>query len=356
MLRSCLVCLGLLAVVENPSKCGGGLIASEPADGGDAGSARAPGGQSVVSGAGSGAAPVAVPVAGPAGASTGPGLVTLASGQVCPWGMAIDATNVYWTTCGDPTGGAVMKVPKAGGQPMALATGDRLSGIAVDGTNVYWIAGSEDASTGAVMKVPVNGGLATTLTPRPGPPAHIAVDDTSVYWTEMMEGAVMKVALGGGTPALVASANSPWAIAVDATSVYWLGNGVMKAAKGGGPAITLASPPPILPNAGIAVDGTNVYWSSGPPGASSGVSKVPLDGGTPTLVAEVMSTVPGPIAVDDANIYYADGSGMVLKVPLAGGAVTTIASGQTNPDAIAVDATSVYWVDNGSTVMKFTPK
>ena len=46
----------------------------------------------------------------------------------------------------------------------------------------------------------------------------------------------------------------------------------------------------------------------------------------------------------------------MLKVPLAGGAVTTIASGQTNPDAIAVDATSVYWLDNGSTVMKFTLK
>ena len=125
MLRSCFVCLGLLAVVENPSKCGGGLLASEPADAGDAGSARAAagpsgvsaGGSGGVSGSASGTGPVVVPVAGPAGASTGPGLVTLASGQVCPWGMAIDATSVYWTTCGDPTGGAVMKVPKVGGQP-----------------------------------------------------------------------------------------------------------------------------------------------------------------------------------------------------------------------------------------------
>jgi len=74
-------------------------------------------------------------------------------------------------------------------------------------------------------------------------------------------------------------------------------------------------------------------------------------------VLELMSTsAPGPIAIDDTNVYYVDGSGDLLRAPLAGGPVTTLATGQVNPDAIVVDATSVYWVDNGSTVMKLTPK
>ena len=131
--------------------------------------------------------------------------------------------------------------------------------------------------------------------------------------------------------------------AVDATSVYWLGDGVMKAAKGGGPTMTLTTATgPVLPMAGIAVDGTNVYWSSGPPAETSGVNKVPLDGGVTTPVFELMSTsAPGPIAIDDTNVYYVDGSGDLLRAPLAGGPVTTLATGQVNPDAIAVDATSV---------------
>lgn len=100
-----------------------------------------------------------------------------------------------------------------------------------------------------------------------------------------------------------------------------------------------------------------MYWASGPPGGTAGVSEVPLDGGTTTPVLDqAPASAPGPIAIDDGNVYYADSSGAVLKAPLAGGAVTTIATGQTNPDAIAVDDTSVYWIDNGSTVMKFSPK
>jgi hypothetical protein len=71
--------------------------------------------------------------------------------------MAIDATSVYWTHRGDPTGGYVLSVPKAGGEVVTLAAGDRLSGIAVDSTRGYWVAGTSDASSGAVMTLPVGG-------------------------------------------------------------------------------------------------------------------------------------------------------------------------------------------------------
>ena len=48
-------------------------------------------------------------------------------------------------------------------------------------------------------------------------------------------------------------------------------------------------------------------------------------------------------------------------MPLAGGSVTTLVSGQDEPSALALDATSVYWVNQGGgnsngLVMKLTPK
>jgi hypothetical protein len=264
--------------------------------------------------------------------------------------MAIDGASVYWTTCGDPTGGYVLKVPKAGGEVVMLASGDRLSGIAVDATSVYWVAGTSDASSGAIERVAVGGGTPTTLATRPGPPAHLAVDDSYVYWSEQMDGAIMKVALAGGASTTVASASLPWNIALDTTDVYWLGTGVMKAPKSGGAATALTPETPSLPTAGLAVNATNVYFTSGPPGGASGVSSVPVGGGTVAVVSPTSSslTTPGPIAIDANRVYWADGSGNVYAAPLAGGAAVTLATCQDNVDAIAVDETSLYWLANGS--------
>ena len=378
MSRSGFICISVLAACGGTLACGGAVV-SEPASRGTGRSAASANGGAVP---GPGPTGNFGPFAGDSGSSVGgagpvgggsngasangtaststvsstpspglPGLVTLAAGQTCPWGMAIDATSVYWTTCGDPTGGNVLKVPKAGGNVVTLAAGDRLSGIAVDGTSVYWVAGTSDASSGAIMKVPVGGGTPTTLASRPGPPAHLAADASYVYWAEQIPGAIMKVPLTAGAPTTVTSARLAWQIALDEADVFWIGQGVMKAPKLGGGAIELTSPVPMLPMAGLAVNATNVYFTSGPPGGTSGVSTVPSQGGTATVVYADTSGVfapPGPIAIDATRAYWADGSNAVFCVPLSGGAATTLATGQDNVVAIAVDETAVYWLVNGN--------
>jgi hypothetical protein len=278
-------------------------------------------------------------------------LVTLASGHTCPWGMAIDATSVYWTDCGDPDLGHVQKVSKAGGVVVPLASGNRLSGIAVDSTNVYWVAGTADASSGAIMVVPVAGGTPTVLAPESGEPAHIAVDASFVYWGDMSpNGGILKASLAGGSPLMVAPAVAPFQIALSDTAVFWLGpQGLMTAPKTGGAAVALTRPGPTIPNNGLAVNSTAVYFTGGLPG-TPGVSEVPLGGGAVVVVSQSASSSfgGGPIAVDATRAYWADISGSVYAAPLSGGSAIVLATGQDNVDAIAVDDDAVYWLVNGN--------
>jgi hypothetical protein len=146
--------------------------------------------------------------------------------------------------------------------------------------------------------------------------------------------------------------------------------------------------------AAIVVDGTNVYWSNlnTTTFGSNFLMKVPVGGGTPSLVQYVTNVV-GAITQDASNLYlasnfevyqvtkpggtipaslanpvgvtysnnkpyppltgmavdaqyaYVTTQGAITKVPLGGGsptAVTFLVNGAT-PQGVAVDATNVYW-------------
>jgi hypothetical protein len=78
--------------------------------------------------------------------------ISFPSGVSRPYGLAVDATNLYWTNQGDST---VVTAPKIGGsKPQVLAEGQNAPGaIHVDATNVYWInEGGTTNKLGALMK------------------------------------------------------------------------------------------------------------------------------------------------------------------------------------------------------------
>jgi hypothetical protein len=121
---------------------------------------------------------------------------TVAPQQDSPYGIVLDAHNLYWTNA---EGGQVMKMPRTGGAPTPLATGQvKPFGLAVDGVNVYWsnYAIGVPNALGQVRRVPIAGGAWTELAEATS--YAVAVDDTSVYWTTFESGGPDGGAVTGG--------------------------------------------------------------------------------------------------------------------------------------------------------------
>jgi hypothetical protein len=116
---------------------------------------------------------------------------------------------------------------------------------------------------------------------------------------------------------------------------------------GGGATSTLVSG--ISPGA-LAADATSVYWADG----SGAVMKVAQAGGAPITLAT--SANPFAIAVDGTNVYWStlafSTPSTISKVPIAGGTAVTLESDLQQVHAIAVDATSIYWTEDGVGVKK----
>ena len=104
--------------------------------------------------------------------------------------ISVDATGVYVPA--NPGGGvdAVLSIPLAGGAPTTVATFasafNGVPGIVSDGKNVYWA----NNFGFAVMRAPVKGGTAVTISCDVEKPEGIAQDATHVYWTT--EGGAVK--------------------------------------------------------------------------------------------------------------------------------------------------------------------
>lgn len=151
-------------------------------------------------------------------------------------------------------------------------------------------------------------------------------------------------------------------IAADYANVYFVDAGaglsdsgrlLTRPASGGATTVLFGGDPGYRLEAAIALDDDFVYFAeqilSGA-GANHRVRRVPKGGGAAELLGTTLEV--RALAVDGSDLFLSvfDGSGLdeIRKMPKAGGAITTLATGQLWAGTLALTATDVLWARTGN--------
>ncbi|HEX2570449.1 MAG TPA: hypothetical protein VH877_12900 [Polyangia bacterium] len=149
---------------------------------------------------------------------------TLADGMNRPWGLALYGGYLYWTNSAneDPAWrGAIYRVPVAGGTPEKLSSAHQPYGIAVDASGIYWA----DYAEGTINRIGLDGQPGPTgpvLWPNQAGPISLLRDGSTLYWANYTGGQVRRAALGAAAPEDVATSQlRPIGLAQDGLALYW---------------------------------------------------------------------------------------------------------------------------------------
>jgi hypothetical protein len=365
----------VMAAAPIASVACGGAVTETPASGDSGTPGESPDADVGADAAGDGAVPDYIPQ---------PNVIAHVSAMISA--VAMDDTTIYFA-CDD---GSIQSVPKDGSAPpktIAQAMTTYTEGIAVDATDVYFT----NLAPGTIQRVPKGGGVPETIATGQLRPQGITLDATQVYWANQgtdaegapgNDGSIMALAKSGGTPVvLVSGEQMPVAIALEGTQLVW-GDGpwgstnamirTLDLAGGGGDAGDGGVPSSLasgLDNLWVPAiaggrvyftvgGGTDIEWDAGLLSTEATISSVPLAGG-PTTVLSRFTITPLAIGADDAFLYYGTitndlTSGTIRKIPLGGGTAVDFAPAPQipgprdvgdSPQFMLVDATRVYVVD-----------
>jgi len=290
--------------------------------------------------------------------------LVLASDQDRPIGIVSDGSHVYWTNAGDGSTatGSLMRVPVGGGPVEELANGlINPSEVDVDDTNVYWVAYGTSGPNGGLSTVPKAGGPQVDLVTGYTQVWDLVVVGTSgsarVYYTcnqcdGGVAGRVEWVPVSGGTPTEVADQQGlPASITTAGDYVYWVNRDsqqVMRAdTNGAGLEMTADADAAD----GITAGEAFLFWTAS---EQDTVYRMPLLGGTVEQLASGNAYSFG-IAADEDFVYFLAGPSL-MRVPAQSGQAYPYVTGQNLPYQVAIDDTNVYFTDYLAGTVMQAPK
>ena len=241
---------------------------------------------------------------------SGGNLTQLATGEAAPAGITTDTNFVYFTCAGD---GTVRRVDKTGANETILVQSQSQPfDVRTDGQALYWT----NAGNGTVSKLLLSTGVGIPqrLAQNQSRPTALALGGSDVIFSDTSAGNIMRVAKNGlsGPAALATGQSTPRGVAVDATGITWADAGsglVMHLGTGGSPATLATGQSP----SGVVTDGQSVWWSNTIQQGS--IQRVSISGGAAVLRANGQN-FPMHIAVDGTFVYWLNlGDGSVQRAP-----------------------------------------
>jgi hypothetical protein len=241
----------------------------------------------------------------------GGGTAKLTSLDLEPRGLVLDKDDAYYTS-----GIRLMAIPKAGGEARTVESQFAAEAIALRGTDVYGVPG-DYGPYDRVARIAKRGGdikeLASSKRPGKGLPptgfSRVIVDEAGVYVTDSSGGRVLRFALEGGAPKVLARQDKAFDLAVGGADLYFSlarKGDLMIVPKAGGPVKKLASG--LVASAPIAGDDSAVYsvLAGKADGDPLGVARVAKAGDVTVLAQVPSSDSVSALAIDETCVYWAD--------------------------------------------------
>jgi hypothetical protein len=313
--------------------------------------------------------------------------IVVASGQQNPVALGLEETpatsRVYWTVrgtfdpmSGNPNSDGAVKRSQTTGEEAVVIAKDQASphDIVVSGSQgvAFWT----DASGSSIQTTLLDAPAASLLVPNLGRPEGIALDGTTLVWTDLTSNQVSATALTlgkngaiyGGTSTVVAApmpaGNAPRRVAAANGLVCWTYEDMLGSTKG---VVACNDGTSSIAAASMVATPRSIALVSTAPGAAGTVYFASFadrkDGGGVYSVASTGGPIihlskghagfadgedyPNGLAVDKGVVYWTSRTrGAVMR--LEGGTLTEIASHQINPGAIVVGKDAVFWVNEGT--------